>query len=356
MGTINNTRLATSTPLGLNTGFPFFPPNTSLTNPIFPVGIGLGSLPGSNSWTLFNRTLSVGLFRFTGSLTGSVIAGAFFGFNLGYDVTGQTRTDGTATLTVSNDSAQGGIGFGIGLGISISLRVQQNSVRFTFRDGFTTSWQNLLNTSVSLNADLLDLALRAMRAFGVNVPLERISSIRSTVGSGVIWGLFSSGSRQFATQGSLTFTPTASLSANILPRIPAVGPVISGLKKIGGKIKAGPALNIGFPTTIRIVRLTTESGSYNFSTRSGANFNFNGGPRGAMAPTVSSVQVTHSHTMGFEFGLELKGSVSLWSIFSVSGGIRLPVQIRAPLSLGPFFTALRSTPATAMEMPEVVWG
>lgn len=47
------------------------------------------------------------------------------------------------------------------------------------------------------------------------------------------------GTSQFATRGSLTFTPTASISANILPRIPAVGKVITALKKVASEQTPG---------------------------------------------------------------------------------------------------------------------
>ncbi len=361
MGQINNTRLATSTPLNLLTGFPIFPVGTSLNNPRFPIQIGLGQPSGTTSNTIFNRTISLGFFRLTGTTTASVIAGAFFGFNLGYNVQGQTRNNGTASLTVSSDSAQGGLGFGVGIGVSLTLRVEENILEFSFRNGFTNSWRNFFTTSASVNIDLIDISLRVMRLLGVNVPLERLQAVRDTVGSGDIWGLFSSNSSQFASRGNMTLSPRVSVSANILPRIPVFGKVISGLKKIGGKVKAGPAINIIFPITIQIVRLTTEDGNYAFSTRSGGTFNFNGGPVGTLGPTVSSVQVTHSHTVGIEFGLELKASVSLWSVFSISGGVRVPLNLgvnvtRPDIRLGPFFTALRNDSQTALELPEVVWG
>lgn len=80
--------------------------------------------------SLFHTTIPLVFWRFRGSATGSVISGAFFGFNLGYTVQGETRNNGTATLNFSNDSARGGMAFGIGCSFTVSLALEQTRLSF----------------------------------------------------------------------------------------------------------------------------------------------------------------------------------------------------------------------------------
>ncbi len=360
MGRINDTSLATSTPLNLTTGFPIFPSGTSLANPTFPRTIGIGQTP-STSFTLFDRRIPLVFWRLRGSATGSMITGAFFGFNLGYRVSGETRDNGTALLNVSSDSARGGLAFGLGCSFSLSLSLEQGRISFSWRSGFRTSWQALFNASVSFTLDLIELSVRILRASGVNVPLDLITGIRGTIGSGAVWGLFDSASSQLGSQGSLTLRPRVSISGNLLSLVPGVASFLAGLKKAGAKLHVGPVLNINFPITLTIVRLTTEDGNYEVTNHQTGAFQFNRGPRiSPTAPPVRQVTVTHSHTVGLLFTLDFKASFSAWSIFSISATIPINLMSLQPPEArlaGPFFTALSNTrTSAAAELPEVVWG
>lgn len=357
MGTINSTSLATSTPRTLTTGFPIFPSGTSLNNPAFPRTIGIGQTP-TRTFSLFQTSIPLVFWRFRGSATGTVISGAFFGFNLGYTVSGVTRDNGTATLNFSSDSARGGMAFGIGCSFTLSLALEQTRLTFSWRSGFRTTWQSVFNTSVTVALDLIDITLRILRASGLNVPIDQIAEVRGTIGSGAIWGLLDSASGQLTSRNSLNLRPRISVSGNLLSLVPGFASFLAGLKKAGAKLHVGPVLNFIFPITISIVRLTTEDGNYEATNQQGV-FNFSGGPVRTLPATVRDVQITHSHTVGLTFGLEFKASFSAWSIFSVSATIpfNLSDTLGFPTAFGTYFTALSSTRQVgAAELPEVVWG
>jgi hypothetical protein len=372
MGTINSTSLATSSPLNLTRGFGFFPANTTIDNPSPPTIIGIGAAP-SLSHTLLDQQLPLGIFRFRISVSTQMIAGAFFGYNLGYRVSGFTTSAGTAFLEFSNDSSQGGAGFGFGFTLSFSFRVDRGNVRFSFARGFETTWVRVLNTSASATIDLIAITLRILRASGINVPLEQISAAGSLGASGAIWGLFSSVSSEFASRGSLTLRPQIQVSGNILSLIPQLRAPLKALKKAGGKFTVGPQLNIIFPVTIEIVRLTTEDGDYDFDRFNVPTFRFTGGPAGPTTNPIQNVSIVHSHSIGLLFTLEIKASFSMWGIFSASASIPIDLTSVLPVPalgvsnlLGPFFTTLNNQQnlarkdsekrVLAAELPEVVWG
>lgn len=361
MGTISNRRLTTGT--NFRSGFPLFPSKTSIGAPAGPVPIGIGGIRSSGG-TLFSVNTPLAWFRLGGSFSMTSVAGAFFGFQMGYNVQGQTRNNGTASLTFSNEFAHGGIGFGVGTTISVTARLEESVLNFSLRNGFTTSWRNLISLTGSITIDLIEILLLLLSKLTQQAALEKLSTARDIAGSGAIWGLFSSNSSRGLTSGStLSFRPSLNFTVNILEAIPKVGPVVKKAKKAGVKIKAGPTLVISFPVTISIVRLTTEDGNYNVTGTSSGTFNFSGGRVGTLAPTVSSVQITHSHTIGLSFGLEFRASFSLLKLFKISGVIVIPLVIQEltnlQASLGPYFTTLSDSNTVASEvpeLPEVVWG
>ncbi len=370
MGIINSTTLATSSPRNLIEGFLLFPLGTTIDNPATTTLIGLNATPSFNR-DLLRRDVPLALWRLRSSITGGLTIGAFWGFNLQYTVAGETRADGTASLAFTSDAAAGGVGFGFGFTIGINLRLEQSRVTFTWASGFRTTWERVFNISPSVTVDLIDITLRIMAANGARIPLERIQNVRSTLGGGTaIWGLYASASSQFATRGTLTLRPTFSVSVNLLKLIAQLRAPLKALKKAGGKAEVGPVFNVVFPITISIVRLTTEDGNYAILSNRTATFTFSGGPRiPANAPPVRDVTITHSHSMGLEFTVDFKVSLSVWYIFNFS--LTVPINLGAffplpPLGinrvLGPFFTKLSATaPArdvadVSSMLPEVVWG
>jgi hypothetical protein len=373
MGNISRTTLATSSPLNLTQGFGFFPANTTIDNPSPPTIIGIGAAP-SLSQTLIDETVPLGLFRFRLSVGSQMIAGAFFGYNLGYDVQGFTTNTGDAFLEFFNDSSQGGAGFGFGFTLSFSFRLDRSEITgFDFAGGFRSTWLRVLSTSATATIDLIAITLRILRASGINVPLDQISTAGSLGASGAIWGLFSSVSDEFRTRGSLTLRPQINVSGNILSLIPQLRAPLKALKKAGGKLKVGPQLNIIFPVTIEIVRLTTEDGDYDFDRFNAPTFRFNGGPNGATTPTIQDFSIVHSHSIGLLFTLEIKASFSMWGMFSLSASLPVDLTTVLPIQplgvsnlLGPFFTTLNSQQnmaqddsaerALAADLPEVIWG
>ena len=136
------------------------------------------------------------------------------------------------------------------------------------------------------------------------------------------------------------------------------------MKKAGFALKAGPTLVISFPVRIRIARLTTEDGAYNPVGTSGGAFLFQGPP--APNTPVSSVQITHSHTISIAWGLEIRASFTLFKVLSQSAVIRIPLNLGANITdleaaLGPYFTAFTEDDVVASapempEMPQVIWG
>lgn len=363
MGRINSRRLTTGDNRNFNSGFPMFPRNTTINNPRTPTRIGAGYGP-RNSMNLLDVNCPLAWFRFVISISQQAVAGAFFGFQVGYNVEGETRNNGTASLNFSNEFMQGGLGVGLGITWTFNFRIDESILGFTFRDGITRTWRSLLNFSISSTVDALELAVKLLASVLNVPPLAALTEISSVAGSGAIWGLFATNTSSGLTSGStLSIRPRANFSANILEKIPKIGPAIKEAKKIGVKLSVGPTFVIFFPVTLSIVRLTTEDGNYNVTGTSGRTFNFSGGRVGTLAPTVSSFSITHSHSMGLEWGVELRASFSILKLLSISGAIRVPLNFgadlgRTELNVGPFFTALSSAQNTAVheELPEVVWG
>ncbi len=369
MGRINRTQLATSQPVNLATGFPFFPlrpAENTIDNPLRPQRIGIDA-SGAIPRVILNVRVPVLLFRLRTEVTARFVAAAFFGYNLQYTVEGNTTFQGVATLDIQNDSAEGGLGVGLGFEIDIALAVDQATVNFTWRSGFQRTWSELFSRTGQANIDLIRIALGLLRSSGFNIPLEAIDEVRDASGARTIWGLFDRAGNQFEETGQLVLRPRVSIHGNLLSSIPQLSGFLKALKNVGAKVTAGPQLNLTFPVTISIVRLTTEDGNYNFwfhdpedfGTR---GFNFRDGPRiPRNAPDVREVTVTHSHSVGIALTFELKAKLKLWSIFSESISVPidlspvLPFPLSANLS-GPTFCTLSNQPALAAELPEVVWG
>ncbi len=364
MGEIRRTGLATSTPRNLTIGFPFAARSaTDIDTPLSPVVIGIGATP-SLSQPLFNVNIPLLLWRVRGTLSAQLVLGAFVGFNLGYQVQGGTFSFGEAEVLLTDVGAQGGCGFGAGFTLSFGLVLEESRIRFTWASGFRTTWERVFSITPSATIDLIRILLDVVSAAGVRVPLETIDEGRQMAGSGAIWGLFDSVSIPVLGRGSIELRPRLSLSANILSLITPMQAPLKALKNAGGKLFVGPQLNIVFPLTIDLVRLTTEDGSYDIDPDNTRQiFVFKGGPSIPIdAPDVQSLTMTHAHRLGVLFTLEFRASFSMWSIFSLSASIPInltalfPFELGARGLIGPFYTALSNQPVAAAELPEVIWG
>jgi hypothetical protein len=289
------------------------------------------------------------------------VAAAFFGYNLQYTVNGSTTSAGLADLRLRNDSAAGGLGVGLGFEIDIALAVDQANVNFNWRSGFRRTWSEIFSRTGRANIDLIRIALGLLESAGFSIPLEEIDSVRDASGTRTIWGLFDRRSDQFAAEGELVLRPKVSIHGNLLTSIPQLSGFLKALKNVGAKLTAGPQLNLTFPVTISIVRLTTEDGNYDFRLFSNGNFAFSGGP--AITNTLEELQevtVVHTHSVGIALTFELKAKIKLWSIFSESISVPIDISPALPFPLsanlsGPTFCAL-SKQTMAAELPEVVWG
>ena len=364
MGFITNVLLATSQPVNLATGLPFFPFNpaqNTIDNPLVPQRIGIDG-SGTIPRLILNVSVPVLLYRLRTRVTSNFVAAAFFGYNLQYTVTGSTTSAGLADLRLSNDSAEGGLGVGLGFELDIVLAVDQAQINFNWRSGFSRTWSEIFSRTGRANIDLIRIALGLLQSAGFSIPLEEIDSVRDASGTRAIWGLFDRQSNQFATEGELVLRPRVSIHGNLLTSIPQLSGFLKALKNVGAKVTAGPQLNLTFPVTISIVRLTTEDGNYEFRTFSNGNFSFNNGP--SITNTLEELEevtVTHTHSVGIALTFELKAKLKLWSIFSESISVPidispvLPFPLSANLS-GPTFCALSKNQTMAAELPEVVWG
>lgn len=368
MGIINNQRLTTGDNRNFNSGFPIFPRNTSVTAPRKPESIGAGYGP-RRSQTLFDSSIPLALFRVNLNANMQSVAGAFFGFQMGYNVEGETRNDGSAFLRFSSEFMQGGIGVGCGVTFNFTARIDEAVINFNFQDGFTSSWRNLFTFSASAIFDALELAVNFLGSVLNLGQLQALSEIKQVASNGAIWGLFASNATPGLTRGStLDIRPRANFNVNILEFIPKLGPIIKKAGKKGVKFSVGPTVVILFPLVLRIARLVTEDGVYTPNgtspspTPRDANariFNFSG-PTGTFARTVNSVEIIHSHTVSFELSLEIRASFSFLKIISLSAALRIPLNLEGanPATAGPFHTALSNSEnlAQQIELPEVVWG
>ncbi len=370
MGQITSRTLATSLPRNLTTGFPLIPLNTTIDQPVFPTRIGGGNgETESFRQPILDVRIPLVFWRFTGTFNVGLFAGSFFGINLQYTVDGVTRDDGTAIVRFANDAAAGGIGFGLSLTLDFFLRLERSAgIRFTpgrrFPNTFTTVWEDIFNRSFSANIDLINIALTVLRGVGIPIPLDLVRGARTVGTNGAIWGLFDEVENQFLrNQGRLQLRPRVALSPNILDFVPPAQPVVRALKTIGSKLFCGPTLNIVFPITLNIVRLTTEDGDYEVTEFRNGRLFFDGGPVATLPPTVSQVTVTHSHAIGIEFTLAMRAGFQFLAVINLSVSVPIPLNFGAPEPplraenvLGPFFTALSDNGAVAVDMPEVVWG
>lgn len=365
MGFINDVTLATSQPVTLATGFPFFPlfpAQNTVDNPLRPQRIGFDG-SGIIPRVILSVNLPILLFRLRTRVTSTFVAAAFFGYNLQYTARGATTSNGLADVRFLDDSAAGGLGVGLGFEIDIALSVDQASISFNWRSGFRRTWDEIFSRTGRANIDLIRIALGLLQSSGFNIPLEAIDEVRDASGTRTIWGLFDRVSNQFGETGELVLRPRVSIHGNVLSAIPQLSGFLKALKNVGAKLTAGPQLNLTFPVTLSIVRLTTEDGNYDFQLFTPGNgvHHFDNGPTIVFTPTdLQQVAVTHSHSVGIALTFELKAKLKLWSIFSESISVPidispvLPFPLSANLS-GPTFCALSNQPLAA-ELPEVVWG
>lgn len=362
MSEILETTLATSQPRNLTRGFPFFHSGT-LNQPQQTTIIGLGAVP-TISMPLFSADLPLALYRIRCNVNGTIVAGAFFGYNLEYSVLGGTNSDGTALAIFRNDAAQGGLGLGFGFTLNLSFDIQRTRITFTWRSGFRQSWERWFNASATATIDFIELTLRILEAGGVNVPMARVDQLAGTIRNGAIWGLYDSVSGQLASRPAITLNPRMSVSGNLLRFMPAVAEVVTGLKKIGMKLFFGPVLNLVFPVTIRVVAITTDDGRYATVTRRrNGTIDFSGGPQIPIGqPPTTKIAVTHTHEIDVALTLDIKLTFGMWGIFSLGGtfpinlGAAFPIQVGTRGLLGPYFNELSNQGQVAVELPEVIWG
>lgn len=367
MGTFESRRLATSTPRNLLTGFPVFLPETTIDRPLDPRSIGAGSGERRNV-RVFNTTIPLVAWRFRSTLDLGFLTAAFYGYNLEYSVSGETRNNGTGTLQARLDEAAGGVGFGVNLQVTLPLRLERNAgFRFSFQNGITTLWEDVFNETLSFNIDLINAMIVVANAIaGLQLPLDIVRSMQTVGSNGAFWALFAESRAQLAANaGQIQLRPTLNFSPNILEVIPEARAVLRKLRTVGAVLTMGPTFNIVYPITIQIVRLTTEDGDY---TVNGEEFvgtlRLEGGPRRTLGPSVQRVAVTHSHFIGLEFTLAIRFHFTFLGLVTLSQSTPIPLNFGAPQPplranniLGPFFTRLTNQGGVAQaELPEVVWG
>ena len=367
MGTFNDRRLSTSSPRDLLTGFPVFIPQTTINTPLAPRSIGTGS-GDRRQIRIFNANIPLALWRFTSTLDLGFFTAAFYGFNLEYSISGETRNNGTGNLRARLDEAAGGVGFGVNMEVTCPIRLERSrGFRFNFRSGVTTVWEDVFNQTLRFNIDLINIMIIVANAIaGLQLPLDLVRSAQTVGSNGTLWGLFAEARAQMAAnQGRIQLRPTLNFSPNILEVIPEARAVLRKLRLIGAVLTMGPTFNIVYPITIQIVRLTTEDGNY---TVNGEEFvgtlRLEGGPVRTLGPNVSNVACTHSHTIGLEFTLAIRFHFTFLGLITLSQSTPIPLNFGAPQPplratniLGPFFTRLSNNGGVGQaRLPKVVWG
>lgn len=367
MGTFESRKLATSSPRNLLTGFPVFIPGSTIDTPLAPRSIGTGS-GERRQIRVFDTTIPLVAWRFRSRLDLGFLTAAFYGFNLEYSISGETRNNGTGNLRARLDEAAGGVGFGVNLEVTLPLRLERNAgLRFNFRDGITTIWEDVFNQTVRFNIDLINIMIVVANAIsGLQLPLDLVRAGQTVGSNGAMWGLFAEAKAQFAAnRGRIELRPTLNFSPNILDVIPEARAVLRKLRMVGAVLTMGPTFNIVYPITIQIVRLTTEDGNYTVNgEETVGTLRLEGGPRRTLPPTVSDVAVTHSHHIGLEFTLAIRFHFTFLGLVTLSQSTPIPLNFGAPQPplraaniLGPFFTRLSNDGSVAtVDLPEVVWG
>lgn len=354
-----NVSLATSTPRSITVGFPLLPSRTTINNPARPQRIG-ETAESNTLRVLRNVRVNIGFATVLPIFDVTLRATRVFGFNLQYDLTGRTNTDGTGLLRVRNDAAEGGIGVGLNLRADIGLSTVQRRRGLIPRRLF-----DALNSTTDFNIDLFALVVRLIgRLAGVTIPPEILAGAKSTrADREAIFGLFARSSNTYASRGAVLFTPQYKATVDVSKSIPKIGPVLKKLKKVGVKISFGPQMNFEFPIRVQLVRFSPLSGgNYTVGTRSGQAERLTGGPTGAQPASITQAQVVHSHTIGFQVSVGVFFSLKFIGISVISASLTVPLRFGAPARasgvLGPYFTRLSSNdpPVAQAQLPEVVWG
>jgi hypothetical protein len=367
MGTFEDRRLTTSTPRSLNTGFPVFFANSTIDQPLDPRPIG-SAMEERYEIRVFDTAIPLLAWRLRLRLDLGLFTAAFYGFNLEYTIAGETRNNGTGALRARLDEAAGGVGFGVNLQVTLPLGIQRNAgFTYNFQHGIVTIWEDTFSQTLSFNVDLVNLLIVIANAVsGLQLPLDLVRAGQTVGSNGAMWGLFAEARAQFAAnRGTMQLRPTLNFSPNILDFVPETRAVLRKLRLIGAVLTMGPTFNIVFPITIQIVRLTTEDGNYAVN---GEEFvgtlRLQGGPRRSLRPTVRDVAVTHSHTIGLEFTLDIRFHFTFLGLATLSQSTPIPLNFGAPQPplratniLGPYFTRLSNNGGVAKaDLPEVVWG
>jgi hypothetical protein len=371
---ITTRRYATSTPRNFHTGFPIFPPGTSAIEPATPIRIGGGS-PDQEAFRnpLLNSFFVYGNWRFRGRVTASMFFGHFFGFNMEYNVSGATESDGTGFLSISNDVMEGGLAIGMSFDVNADIRLERSTGRtFSFNtlgDNWIHTWEEVVDQSFSFNIDLLGALVSVVGAIitGSDIPRRLANQVRSVGSVGALYGLFGVSRDQFQTTGRAELRPQFNLSWNVLETVPEARAVLAAFRKVGLRISMGPVFNFVFPIRFQVARVDTNIGVYRVTgTRSIGRdtlLSLGGGPTGSLPPTTGLLGVIHSHTASFEFTMELNVHVSFLGVFRIDettpvGYNHQQLAVGIPDILGPFFTVLSGPgpTAAALEIPEVEWG
>ncbi len=372
------TVLATSQPRNFETGFAFFPTNTSLQNPALPQFIGWDGSEPDFGEDLLNLRIPILLWRLRTRVNARFLAAAFIGYNLQYTVSGGLNTGGQSAgvLRVRDDASEGGAGVALGWDIRMIFGIDTGTIGFTWRSGFRTTWQEAFSFNVDASIDLLSVAVDLLRNAGFNFPFfsALLDVGRFIATDRTFWGLRDRASNQMARLGYLELKPKVALHGDLLKAAgkisTKIGAVLKGLKAVGIKAAAGPVLNIYFPVRMEIVRLSTEYGTYDITANP-----VPGQPEGTYflapvgrtqvppgSPPVQDVSVIHQHRIDIKVGLAIKLKIKFWSIFSQEVSIPIDLTefipaIRGSLFTGPYFNQLSAKGGnTAAELPEVIWG
>lgn len=361
MRQINGVRLSTQRP-GQRFGFPIFGATSTLDQPLRPRVIGAGTPSPQRPRAVFSRAV-VGNHRFTMNFAVEYFVAILNGYTISYLVFADLNNNGTGQVSLQGDETEGGFGFGMNVTFELGLQIESHPVAQAERN---RTWNEIFNQSVRPNVDLIPIILSLPGVASVfPIPPAVLDVFRTSQGGrGTIYGLFDRRTNRHLPDGQIRLNPGFTATGNLGDLIPGFSKLLKVLKFTGTSLVMGPTFTIGFPITIRLVRLSTPNGSYDVGGTSDGfgNLPLTNGPVGSVPSSITDISTVHSSNVGASVrtGVVIYVAILKITVFSASRDFEI---FPALPNVGIFrnFIGLNSSDTVAQApepagLPEVVWG
>lgn len=341
MTPIPKTRIATSDPINLCKGFALFPQ-------IGTVRAGVSG--GANSGALFNTNDTLLTWRLGANAGYEItigICGPAYAARL--DMEGKAE-NGAVELTISNDEIAAG--FFIGCAIRLYLNITIDELETTvvwdwWNTHLEQKWQRLATLRPEVRVDMIDLIMTVIRLVldesgQKNTLIQKVNNISpALLGT---WGMFDDRANQFAAnQGKMVARPTFNIPIDIVPMIPELNAVNTGLKAFFSRFSAGPQIGVQIPVSVEMSKVKLDSTEY-----TGLSFGsgkVTGRTTAADPSNPGQLKVELKHTPGFDLTLGIFANLNICKLWNINTTMSLPILTLLGISpkLGTYSNELSNT-------------